>query len=110
TTSANLAITMAAAGMRVCLIEGDLRRPKVGEYLGLEDGIGVTTVLIGKASLEEVIQPWGNGNLHVLLAGQIPPNPSELLGSTAMKNIIQRLEQSYDMVIIDAPPLVPVTD
>ena len=110
TTAANLAITMAASGARVCLVEGDLRRPKVAEYLGMEGSVGLTTVLIGQAELGDVLQPWGNGNLHVLPAGQVPPNPSELLGSAAMEDLLRKLETTYDAVIIDAPPLLPVTD
>jgi succinoglycan biosynthesis transport protein ExoP len=110
TTAANLAITMAAAGARVCLIEGDLRRPKVAEYLGLEGGVGLTTVLIGQAELHDVLQPWGKGDLHVLPAGQLPPNPSELLGSVAMEELLRKLEADFDAVVIDAPPLLPVTD
>lgn len=110
TTAANLAITMAASGARVCLVEGDLRRPKVADYLGMEGGVGLTTVLIGQAELGDVLQPWGNGNLHVLPAGQVPPNPSELLGSAAMEDLLRKLETTYDAVIIDAPPLLPVTD
>lgn len=110
TTVANLAITMAEAGSRVCLVEGDLRRPMVTEYLGLEHSVGLTTVLIGQADLADVVQPWGAGNLHVLPSGQVPPNPSELLGSAAMDKLLRTLENSYDVVIIDAPPLLPVTD
>lgn len=110
TTAANLAITMAASGARVCLVEGDLRRPKVAEYLGMEGSVGLTTVLIGRAELADVVQPWGNGHLHVLPAGQVPPNPSELLGSSAMEDLLRKLETTYDAVLIDAPPLLPVTD
>lgn len=110
TTAANLAITMSLAGSNVCLVEGDLRRPKVAEYLGMEGAVGLTTVLIGRAELADVTQSWGNGNLHVLPAGQVPPNPSELLGSAAMEELLRKLETTYDTVIIDAPPLLPVTD
>lgn len=110
TTAANLAITLAQAGSRVCLVEGDLRRPKVADYLGLDNAVGLTTVLIGQAELADVVQPWGDGNLHVLASGQVPPNPSELLGSAAMEHLLQTLESSYDAVVIDAPPLLPVTD
>jgi capsular exopolysaccharide synthesis family protein len=110
TTTANLAITLAAAGARIALIEADLRRPKVSEYMGLEGGVGLTTVLIGQAVLEDVLQPWGDGRLHVLPSGQVPPNPSELLGSQAMDDLLRKLEADFDMVLIDAPPLLPVTD
>jgi capsular exopolysaccharide synthesis family protein len=110
TTSANLALTIAATGKRVILVEADLRRPKLSEYLGVVGTVGLTNVLIGLASLDDVLQPWGDGALSVLPAGRIPPNPSELLGSPAMRDLLRVLEKSYDMVILDAPPLLPVTD
>lgn len=109
-TSANLAITLAEAGARILLIDGDLRRPKIADYMGIEGSVGLTDHLIGAAKLEDVVQPWGSGNLHVLPAGQIPPNPSELLGSKAMIALLAKLDDAYDTVIIDAPPLLPVTD
>ncbi|MHA7272360.1 tyrosine-protein kinase domain-containing protein [Arthrobacter sp. TMT4-20] len=110
TTAVNLAIALAQAGQSVALVDADLRRPRVDEYLGLERNAGLTTALIGRADLKDLMQPWGKDELYVLTAGQIPPNPSELLGSDAMKNLIDDLEQNFDAVIIDAPPLLPVTD
>ncbi len=110
TTATNLAIAIAQAGQSVVLVDADLRRPRVDEYLGLERNAGLTTALIGRADVEDLLQPWGTDELYILTAGQIPPNPSELLGSDAMKQLITRLEQKFDAVIIDAPPLLPVTD
>ncbi|UZN04147.1 polysaccharide biosynthesis tyrosine autokinase [Cellulomonas sp. S1-8] len=110
TTSINLAIALADGGARVALVDADLRRPSVGKYMGLEGAAGLTTVLIGRATIEDVIQPWGNGKLHVLPSGQIPPNPSELLGSRAMADLLAHLAANYDVVLIDTPPLLPVTD
>ncbi|WP_298461427.1 polysaccharide biosynthesis tyrosine autokinase [uncultured Cellulomonas sp.] len=110
TTTVNLAISLADAGSRVVLVDADLRRPSVAEYMGLEGEVGLTTVLIGRATVEDVVQPWGNGNLHVLASGQIPPNPSELLGSRSMANLLDQLASEYDVVLIDTPPLLPVTD
>jgi succinoglycan biosynthesis transport protein ExoP len=110
TTTVNLAISLADAGSRVILVDADLRRPSVAEYMSLEGEVGLTTVLIGRASVEDVVQPWGNGNLHVLASGQIPPNPSELLGSRSMANLLDQLASEYDVVLIDTPPLLPVTD
>lgn len=110
TTAVNLAIALAQAGQVVCLVDADLRRPMVAEYLGLEPNAGLTTVLIGDADVNEMMQPWGEDNLFVLASGQIPPNPSELLGSDEMRQLVGRLEQAFDTVIIDVPPLLPVTD
>ncbi|WP_199424936.1 polysaccharide biosynthesis tyrosine autokinase [Actinotalea solisilvae] len=110
TTAINLAITLADAGSKVLLVDADLRRPAVARYMDLEGTAGLTTVLIGRASLEDVVQPWGNGQLHVLPSGQIPPNPSELLGSRTMADLLAMVSRAYDVVIIDTPPLLPVTD
>jgi len=110
TTSANLAIAMALSGQQVLIVDADLRKPRVAEYLGLEGAAGLTDVLVGRAQPGEVIQRWGETNLYVLPAGKIPPNPSELLGSTKMESLVASLEKSFDVVIFDAPPLLPVTD
>ncbi|MEV8633555.1 polysaccharide biosynthesis tyrosine autokinase [Streptosporangium sp. NPDC051023] len=109
-TSANLAITLAQAGWRVILVDGDLRRPSIPGYLGIEGAVGLTDVLIDKARLEEAVQTWSEPNLSVLPSGRIPPNPSELLASRGMRQMLATLSETYDMVIIDAPPLLPVTD
>lgn len=110
TTATNLAIALAQAGQGVCLVDADLRRPMVSDYLGLDRNAGLTTALIGKADLMDLLQPWGADNLCVLTSGEIPPNPSELLGSASMNSLIGTLEAHFDIVIIDAPPLLPVTD
>ncbi|HEX8972409.1 polysaccharide biosynthesis tyrosine autokinase [Oryzihumus sp.] len=110
TTTANLAITLAAAGSRVCVVEGDLRRPRMLDYMGMEGAVGLTNVLIGQAHLDDVLQRFANTEVWVLGCGPIPPNPSELLGSTAMLEVVRQLEAKFDYVIIDAPPLLPVTD
>jgi capsular exopolysaccharide synthesis family protein len=110
TIAINLAVSLADAGARVILVDADLRRPSIAEYLGIEGGVGLTTVLIGRAEVEDVVQPLGRTSLDLLPAGQIPPNPSELLGSTAMADLLERLSTSYDMVLLDSPPLLPVTD
>ena len=110
TTATNLAIALAQAGKSVCLIDADLRRPMVGEYLGLDRAAGLTTALVGAADISDLLQPWGSDRLCVLTSGQIPPNPSELLGSTEMRELLAGLEKDFDSIIIDAPPLLPVTD
>lgn len=111
TTAINLAITMVGAGVRVALVDADLRRPMVATYLGLEGAAGLTTVLAGQADLDDVLQPWGETDgLTVLAAGSIPPNPSELLASGVMAKVLQELEQRFDVVIFDGAPLLAVTD
>ncbi|MET3721629.1 polysaccharide biosynthesis tyrosine autokinase [Arthrobacter sp. UYEF21] len=110
TVTANLAVTMAAAGENVVVVDGDLRRPTLVDVFNLVPGVGVTDVLTGTAELADVLQPWGAlPNLSVLGSGRIPPNPSELLGSRAMKNMLSELAENA-IVLIDAPPLLPVTD
>jgi len=110
TTAINLAVSFSDSGRRVLLIEADLRRPRVAEYLGLEGAVGLTNVLVGQAAIDDVLQPWGRGGLTVLPSGTIPPNPSELMGSPLMAELIIQLRKSFDMIIIDTPPLLPVTD
>jgi succinoglycan biosynthesis transport protein ExoP len=109
-TAINLAVMLAELGQKVCLLDADLRRPAVGRYLDLEPAVGLTTVLIGATTIDEAVQVWGQHDMHVLPSGQIPPNPSELLASDAMKRTLVALEGIYDIVIIDSPPLLPVTD
>jgi capsular exopolysaccharide synthesis family protein len=110
TTATNLAIALAQAGQQVCLVDADLRRPMIHDYLGLDRNAGLTTALVGIADVGDLLQPWGEDSLYVLTSGQIPPNPSELLGSSEMGHLLARLEQTFDTVIVDAPPLLPVTD
>ncbi|WP_216851631.1 polysaccharide biosynthesis tyrosine autokinase [Herbiconiux sp. VKM Ac-2851] len=110
TTSANLAIAMALSGQRVVIVDADMRKPRLADYLGVEGAVGLTDVLVGRADPSDVIVRWGDTNLYVLPAGRIPPNPSELLGSAAMVELIESLEKSFDIALFDAPPLLPVTD
>jgi polysaccharide biosynthesis transport protein len=110
TIAINLAVSLADSGSRVILVDADLRRPSIAEYVGIEGAVGLTTVLIGRAKVEDVVQPLGATSLDLLPAGQLPPNPSELLGSVAMADLLEQLSGSYDMVLLDSPPLLPVTD
>ncbi|MGY1769918.1 polysaccharide biosynthesis tyrosine autokinase [Blastococcus sp. SYSU D00813] len=110
TVAVNLAVVMAQAGVRVTLIEADLRRPRVTRYLGIISGAGLSNVLAGSARYDEVVQPIGDGNLQVLAAGPMPPYPSEMLGSKQMRALLAEIRETSDYVIIDAPPLLPVTD
>lgn len=110
TSAANLAIAVADTGQRVLLIDADLRRPKLHDYLGIDGYVGLTDVLIGRVPVAAAMQRWGNRQMTVLPAGPIPPNPSELLQSAAMMQLLESAKQQFDTVIIDAPPLLPVSD
>lgn len=109
TLAANLAISMAMGGERVLLVDADLRRASLTETLGLERAVGVSTVVVRTSTLEESIRPWAE-NLDVLPAGIQPPNAAELLGSEAMASVLEAAAASYDMIVIDSPPVLPVTD
>jgi capsular exopolysaccharide synthesis family protein len=110
TVACNLALTLAAAGSKVVLIDGDLRRSTVGKSMGLPEGAGLSDVLAGRAELVDVLQVTPQAkNLVVLTAGSVPPNPSEVLGSGRMRKLLSELAV-HATVIIDAPPLLPVTD
>jgi capsular exopolysaccharide synthesis family protein len=110
TVLCNLAIVLSQAGRRVVLVETDLRRPRAVDYLGLEGAVGVTSVLAGQIPLDQALQPWAQSLFAVLASGPIPPNPSELLDSRQMANLLAQLRERYDTVLLDAPPLLPVTD
>ncbi|HYN94481.1 MAG TPA: polysaccharide biosynthesis tyrosine autokinase [Pilimelia sp.] len=108
-TATNLAIVLAESGRRVLLLDADLRRPRLADYLGLEGAVGLSNVLAGQATLADVTQQWGR-NLWVLPSGFVPPNPSEMLGSQHMQDLLNQLREEFDTVIVDTPPLLPVTD
>ena len=109
TTLANLAIALASAGQRVAVVEADLRRPMLAELLGLDRSVGLTSVLAGRVEVSHAIQHW-SGGVDVLASGPLPPNPSELLASGQMASLVAQLREEYDAVLIDTPPLLPVTD
>ncbi|MDH2387745.1 polysaccharide biosynthesis tyrosine autokinase [Streptomyces sp. HNM0663] len=108
-TSVNLALSLVEAGVSTCLVDADLRRPCVANTFGLVQDAGLTTVLIGQARAEEVMQQVGNG-LSVLAGGAVPPNPTELLASARMSEVLQDLAKTYEAVIVDTAPLLPVAD
>ncbi|MGO4255615.1 polysaccharide biosynthesis tyrosine autokinase [Marmoricola sp. RAF53] len=109
-TATNLAIALAQTGLRVLLVDGDLRRPKVASLLGLERSVGLTTVLVGRSELQDSIQKHTDSGIFFLASGPIPPNPTEVLQSRAAQELFDRVSQMFDMVIIDGPPLLPVSD
>jgi len=110
TTAANLAITMAQMGSRILIIDADLRRPTIHTFFNLDRQIGLTNALLGTYTLDEVIKPTGIDNLEVITAGDIPPNPSELLSSNALRKALSILSNRYDLILIDSPPVIAVTD
>lgn len=109
-TATNLAVALAQTGRNTLIIDADLRRPRVAATLDLDPAIGMTTALVGKAEIHDAIQVHQASGLHVLASGAKPPNPTEILQSNITHDLIRRLRASYDMVIIDAPPLLPVAD
>ena len=109
-TALNLALTFAEAGKEVLLIDADLRHPRIASYLGLSKQLGLSSVLSGEDKVEDVMQSWGNGGLTVLPSGAVPPNPSELLGSRAMDDVMLAMRARFDLILIDTPPLLPFAD
>ena len=110
TIAANLAVAMAQSGSKVIVIGGDLRKPTLHLAIGLRTTVGFTNVLTGNVSWEAALQPTDVDGLYVLPAGPIPPNPVELLASTRMQELLAELKEQCDVVIIDAPPALAVTD
>jgi capsular exopolysaccharide synthesis family protein len=110
TTAANLAVALALGGHKTLLIDADLRRPLLHRAFGLVHEPGLTDVLVGRAAAREAIRPDVIERLDVLPAGSSPPNPSELLGSDAMHALIAEVRQTYDYIVVDTPPVLPVTD
>ncbi|EOL45319.1 capsular exopolysaccharide family protein [Enterococcus phoeniculicola] len=110
TTSANLAVVFAKAGQRVLLVDADMRKPTVYKTFNLNNSRGLSTVLSTATSVLEAAQRTVIDNLTILTSGPKPPNPSELLGSMRMGQVIEEAKNMYDIVIFDMPPVVTVTD
>jgi capsular exopolysaccharide synthesis family protein len=110
TVAANLAIALAQAGQRVALVDADLRKPTLHKLFDLPQRVGTTTVLLDQAGVHDAIQLLGPDLPSVLTCGQLPPNPSELLGSRRMQELLAELRAAYEVVLIDCAPLLPVTD
>jgi succinoglycan biosynthesis transport protein ExoP len=110
-TVANVGISLAQAGQTVVLVDADLRAPNLAVVLGLSSDAGLTDVLVDDFPLRQALQAWGDGlPLEVLASGRQPPNPSELLGSQRFATVLRSLTERADLVILDAPALLPVTD
>lgn len=111
TTSVNLAYTMAQVGKKILLIEADLRLPTMSKRLHVQAQPGLSNLLVGQCSGNEVLQKSGLiPTLWVITAGNVPPNPAELLGSKPMKETINRLSDFFDLIIVDLPPVTAVSD
>ena len=109
-TVANLAIVLTQAGKSVLLIDCDMRNPTGHKNFNLSNKVGLSSCISMGTALADAVQATGIEGLDALTAGVIPPNPSELLGSECMQNILQRAKEEYDYVLIDTPPVLPVTD
>jgi len=109
-TSANLAIIMAKTGSRVLLMDCDMRKPRLNRLFGIDREKGVSNVLVGDCSFADAVQETEIANLYLIPCGHIPPNPSELLGSKAMKELLASLSKNYDRIVIDSSPVTAVTD
>ena len=109
TVAANLARVMARAGQPTILVDADLRRPMIASEFGIDGAVGLSQLLAGSVSIEDALATTGTRHLTVLPAGQVPPNPSELLGSRRMKDLLDELSRDH-FVILDAPPVLAVTD
>jgi succinoglycan biosynthesis transport protein ExoP len=110
TSSINLGLTFASTGRRVCLIDADLRRPSLHHAFGLSNERGLSTLISGESRPHEVAQQTVQENLYIIPSGPRPPNPAELLGSAACRDALAALEEQFDLLIIDTPPVVAVTD
>lgn len=110
TVAANLAVAFAQTGSRVCLVDADLRRPMVHKLLGMDNWTGLTAVLVNPDDLEKGLRESTVPGLKVMTAGPIPPNPAELLASGRMAELVHLLEDRFDTVIMDTPPVLAVTD
>ena len=110
TLASNLGIAMAQAGQRTLVLDADFRRPMQHEIFQVEDGEGLSNVLAGRASIEQVVRRTEIENLEVLPCGPVPPNPSEMLNSKSFSELLETLSARYDHILIDSPPVMPVAD
>ncbi|HSH45336.1 MAG TPA: CpsD/CapB family tyrosine-protein kinase, partial [Longimicrobiales bacterium] len=110
TTAANLAVTFAQQGVRVLLVDCDLRRPQIHNTFGVLRSPGITELVLGHDTAADAVRETAVEGLHVLPSGTLPPNPSELLGGERVQEVLDDLGRGYDMVILDTPPLLAASD
>ncbi|MEE1107591.1 MAG: CpsD/CapB family tyrosine-protein kinase [Macrococcus canis] len=110
TTAANIAVAYAQAGKRVLLIDGDLRKPTVQYTFETKNVFGLSNLITEQIKLEQAIQNTMVENLSIMTSGPIPPNPSELLASSKFEELIDSLQEYFDFIVIDTPPVLAVTD
>jgi capsular exopolysaccharide synthesis family protein len=110
TTVSNLGIALAESGLRVLLVDADMRKGRLHEVFSLQRKLGLSELLSGRATVEEVIKPTGVAGLSIITTGALPKRPAELLGAPAMKELVPALAASFDRVLIDTPPVIAVTD
>lgn len=110
TTAANLAVVFAQQGKKVLLIDADLRKPTVHFTFKLDNGTGLTSLLLKQMPFQKAVLPADEANLDILTSGPIPPNPAELLSTGAMKDLLSEAAAVYDKVILDTPPVLAVAD
>jgi capsular exopolysaccharide synthesis family protein len=110
TVASNLSIAMAQAGGRILLLDADCRRPMQQRIFALKSGAGLSTILTGTSTIESAIQPSGVPNLDILPCGPLPTNPAEVMNSLEFSQLLDELGSRYDQIVLDSPPVVPVTD
>lgn len=109
TVAGNIALSFAQDNKKVIIIDGDLRKPSIHRYFNVTNLVGLSEVLVKKNTLEDSVKHY-NDNLDILTSGKIPPNPAEMISSNTMERLIKHLENIYDVIIIDSPPIRLVTD
>lgn len=110
TTVGNLGVILAQAGQRVCVIDSDLRRPSLHRVFAVSNASGLTTALVSDRAVQEVAVPTRVAGLDLVPSGPVPPNPAEVLGSKQMKRFLEWAQAAYDVVLLDSPPVLAVSD
>lgn len=110
TTAVSLAVTMAQSGSRTLIVDTDMRRPRLHHAFGVSNDVGLSSVIVGEAKLEDAVQKTEEANLDVLVCGPIPPNPAELLHTERFRELTEQLKRRYDRILFDSPPVGAVAD